>query len=106
MRQAPGEAVQKLCPRCSTLAYTGDRRCPWCGGSYSRRGVPPIAALLLLQTALLVAGIVYVGVVVGDQVNTRIDREVGRVQTDLAASFDDVRRQVRRELDRRLPPVP
>ena len=76
MRQAPGEAVQKLCPRCSALAYTGDRRCPWCGGSYSRRLLPAIAALLLLQTALLVAGIAYVGVVVGDEVNTRIDREV------------------------------
>jgi hypothetical protein len=106
MRQAPGEAVQKLCPRCSTLAYTSDRRCPWCGRSYTRRLVPALAALLLVQTALLLGGMAYLAVVAGDEVDTRIDREVTRFERDLDTSFDRVRREVRQELDARLPPAP
>ena len=106
MRQAPGEAVKKLCPRCSALAYTADRRCPWCGSSYRRRIVPALAALLLLQTALMLGGMVYLAVVAGDEVDTRITREVDGVQRDLDTSFDQVRRDVRRELDARLPPAP
>src|SRR3954452_1111003 len=78
MRQAPGEAVQKLCPRCSTLAYTSEGRCPWCGSSYKRRIVPALAALLLLQTALILGGLAYLAVLAGDEVDTRIDREVTR----------------------------
>jgi hypothetical protein len=105
MRQAPGEAVQKLCPRCSTLAYTSDRRCPWCGSSYKRRIVPALAALLLLQAALILGGMAYLAVVAGDQVDTRIDREVTRFERDLDTSFDQVRREVRQELDA-LPPAP
>jgi hypothetical protein len=106
MRQAPGESVQKVCPRCSTLAYTSDRRCPWCGGGYKRRIVPVLAALLLVQTALLLGGIAYLAVVAGEEVDNRIDREVTRFERDLDTSFDQVRREVRRELDARLPPAP
>jgi hypothetical protein len=106
MRQAPGEAVQRLCPRCSTLAYTSDRRCPWCRSSYKRRIVPALAALLLLQTALILGGMAYLAVVAGDEVDTRIDREVTRFERDLDTSFDQVRREVRQELDARLPPAP
>jgi len=57
MRQAPGESVQKLCPSCSTLAYTGDRRCPWCGTGYKRRVWGPLLALLLVQAALVLGGV-------------------------------------------------
>jgi RNA polymerase subunit RPABC4/transcription elongation factor Spt4 len=106
MRQAPGEAVQKVCPRCSTLAYTGDRHCPWCGGSYRRRIWPGLAALLLLQTAVVLAGMAFMFTVVADEVDSRLDRQVGRVERNLDRSFDDVQRSVREELDRRLPPVP
>ena len=103
MNQAPGEAVQKVCPRCSTLAYTGDRHCPWCGGSYKRRQWPALLALLVVQTALLIGGVAYMLTVAGDELDSRLDEEVSRVERDLDASFDDVQRSVREELDRRLP---
>ncbi|MGI8780881.1 MAG: hypothetical protein ACR2L8_12095 [Solirubrobacteraceae bacterium] len=105
MRQAPGEAVQKLCPRCSTLAYTGDRHCPWCGGSYKRRLWPALLVLLLVQTALVLGGTAYMLTVVGDEVDQTLDEQVSDVQRDLDASFEEVQRSVREELDRRLPPV-
>ena len=103
MHQAPGEAVQKVCPRCSTLAYTGNRRCPWCGGSYRRRTWPALLALLLVQTVLVLGGVAYMLVVAGEEVDQKLDGEVSRVERDLDASFDDVQRSVREELDRRLP---
>jgi RNA polymerase subunit RPABC4/transcription elongation factor Spt4 len=103
MNQAPGEAVQKVCPRCSTLAYTGDRRCPWCGGSYRRRLWPALLALLVVQTALVLGGVAYLGTVAADELDERIDDEVTRVERDIDRSFRDVQRSVREELDRRLP---
>jgi RNA polymerase subunit RPABC4/transcription elongation factor Spt4 len=106
MRQAPGEAVQKLCPHCSTLAYTGDTHCPWCGGSYKRRLWPALLALLLVQTTLVLGGTALMLVVFGREAESRLDERVAEVERDLDASFDQVRRAVRQELDRRLPPAP
>jgi len=103
MRQAPGEAVQKLCPRCSTLAYTGDGHCPWCGGSYRRRLWPTLLALLLVQAALVLGGTAYMLTVFGDELDRTLDEQVGGVERDLDRSFEDVQQSVREELDRRLP---
>jgi RNA polymerase subunit RPABC4/transcription elongation factor Spt4 len=103
MRQAPGESVQKLCPSCSTLAFTGDRRCPWCGSGYRRRAWPGLVALLLVQAALVLGGVAFMLIVFGDEVDSRLDTRVDRVERDLDESFDEVERSVREELDRRLP---
>ncbi|MBA3406675.1 MAG: hypothetical protein H0U06_01225 [Solirubrobacterales bacterium] len=103
MRQAPGESVQKLCPSCSTLAYTAERRCPWCGAGYRRRLWPALLALALVQTALVLGGVGYMLTVVGDELDSALDARVSDVQRDLDDSFDDVRRAVREELDQRLP---
>ena len=103
MNQAPGEAVQKVCPRCSTLAYTGDRHCPWCGGGYKRRRWPALLALLVVQTVLVLGGVAYMLTVAGEEVDDKLDDEVSRVESRLDASFDEVERTVREELDRRLP---
>lgn len=103
MIQAPGEAVQKVCPRCSAVAYTGDGRCPWCGSGYKRRRWPALLALLVVQTALVIGAVAYMLTVAGDELDSRLDEEVSRVERDLDTSFDDVERSVREELDRRLP---
>jgi RNA polymerase subunit RPABC4/transcription elongation factor Spt4 len=103
MRQAPGESVQKLCPSCSTLAFTGARRCPWCGASYRRRAWPGLIVLLLIQSALLLGGVAYMLTVFGEEVDSELDTQVERVERDLDESFEDVRRSMREELDRRLP---
>ncbi len=104
MHQAPGEAVQKVCPRCSTLAYTGDRHCPWCGGSYRRRRAWPRRLVVArVQTARILGGVAAMLVAAGDEVDRQLDDEVSRVQRDLDSSFDEVERAVREELDRRIP---
>ena len=103
MKQAPGEAVQKVCPRCSTLAYTGDRHCPWCGASYRRRRWAALLALLVVQTALVVGAMAYMLTLAGDELDSRLEEEVVRVERDIDESFEAVQRSVRDELDRRLP---
>ena len=103
MRHAHREPVQKLCPSCSALAHTAERRCPWCGASYRRRVWPGLIVLLLVQSALVLGGVAYMLTVVGDEVDEQLDSEVDRVERDLDRSFEDVRRSVREELDRRLP---
>ncbi len=102
MHQAPGEAVQKVCPRCSTLAYTGDRHCPWCGASYKRRAWPGLLVLLLVQTVLVLGGVAAMFVVAGEELDRNLDDAVSRVERDLDASFDEVERAVREELDERV----
>jgi RNA polymerase subunit RPABC4/transcription elongation factor Spt4 len=103
MRQVHREPVQKLCPGCSALAHTAERRCPWCGASYRRRVWPGLVVLLLVQSALVLGGVAYMLTVFGDEVDTQLDSEVDRVERELDRSFEDVRQSVREELDRRLP---
>jgi RNA polymerase subunit RPABC4/transcription elongation factor Spt4 len=103
MRQVHREPVQKLCPSCSALAHTAERRCPWCGASYRRRVWPGLIVLLLVQSALVLGGVAYMLTVFGEEVDEQLDSEVDRVERELDRSFEDVRRSVREELDRRLP---
>jgi hypothetical protein len=103
MQQGSGEAIQRVCPRCSALGYTTDRRCPWCGGAYRRRLWPALLAVALVQTALVLGGVAVMLQVFGDELDRRLDDQVGAVRRDLDGSFDQVRTDVRRELDRRLP---
>jgi hypothetical protein len=39
----------------------------------------------------------------GDELDSRLNTQVERVQRDINGEFDGVRRDIRRELDRRLP---
>ena len=103
MRQAPGEAVQKVCPRCSTLAYTSDTHCPWCGHGYRRRLWPALLAVALVQTALVLGGVAVALAVFGAELERRLDDKVTAVERNLDRSFSAVQRSVRDELDRRLP---
>ena len=103
MRQAPGEAVQRLCPHCSTLAYTSDDRCPWCGRGYARRSWPALLAVAVVHALLVLAGVAVLLLAAGRELDLRINREVRTVQRDFDDGVDAIRRDLRRELDRRLP---
>ena len=106
MKQAPGDPVQRVCPRCGAVAHTADHRCPWCGGSYRRRLWPALLATALVTIAATLGGTAYMLTVFGDEVDKTLEDQVQRVQDDLDTSFDDVRKDVRDELDRRLPEQP
>ena len=106
MHQAPGEAVQKVCPHCSTLSYTGARHCPWCGRGFSRRLWPALLLTGLLTAVVCLAGTTLLLIRAGEEVDATLDDEVTRVERELDRNFDDVRQSVREELDARLPAAP
>lgn len=110
MQQVPGEAVQRICPACSTVAFTHAARCPWCGAGYRRRLWPALLAVAVVQTAIVLGGVALMLLSFGDELDRRLDRSVQTVQRDIDATLDEsldrVERTVRAELDARLPPVP
>ena len=106
MKQPPGEPVQRVCPRCGAVAHTADHHCPRCGGSYRRRLWPALLATALVTIAATLGGTAYMLSIFGDELRGTLDDEVEQVQSDLDTSFDDVRKDVRDELDRRLPEQP
>jgi len=102
-----GQPLQRVCPRCSTIAVTSEARCPWCRRSYSRSVGSWVAALALLQTALTVGAVAYLLGTFGDALGTELGDQVQVVQRDFERELEgldsSVRRELRRELDARLP---
>ncbi len=107
MATPEGQALQRVCPHCSTIAVTPERRCPWCRRSYSRGMLPWIAALALLQAGLTIGAVAYLLTTFGDALEIELDDQVQVVQRDFEKEIDGlderVRRELRLELDARLP---
>jgi len=97
-------AVQRVCPHCARISYAEGRECPYCGRSFRRAGLWPIAAMLAVFAAVVLGGVALMFVAAGREVDRQLDSEVERVERDLDRDFGTIRRDVRRELDRRLGP--
>ncbi len=98
-------AVQRVCPHCARISYADGRECPYCGRSFRRSGLWPIAAMLAVFAVVVLAGVALMFVAAGREVDRQLDSEVERVERELERDFDTIRRDVRRELERRLPPA-
>jgi hypothetical protein len=61
--------------------------------------------MLAVFAAVVLGGTALMFVAAGREVDRRLDSEVERVERDLERDFDAIRLDVRRELDRRLPPA-
>lgn len=84
--------------------------CPTCGRPHRRPlGAGALAALLLVQAALVLGGVLYMLNVFGDELDSTLDEEVATVQLDVERDLNSVQRavirQLRRELDARLGPA-
>jgi sensor domain CHASE-containing protein len=62
-----------------------------------------MAFLLLLFAVVVLGGMFLMLVAAGREADNKLDREVGRVERNLNDQFDQIQRDVRSELDRRLP---
>jgi hypothetical protein len=65
--------------------------------------VLPIAALLTVFAVIVLGGMYAMLVVAGEELDEQLDREVSRVEREMERNFDGIQRDVREELDRRLP---
>ncbi|HWT22186.1 MAG TPA: hypothetical protein VN213_01650 [Solirubrobacteraceae bacterium] len=106
MPPAPGEAVQRVCPSCSIVAFTAAPRCPWCGASYARRLWPVLLAAGIVQAAIVLGGVALILAAAGEELERRLDVRVRAVERDIDRTVGEVERAVRAELDRRLPGLP
>jgi hypothetical protein len=101
------QPVQRVCPRCARISFESGARCPYCGGSFQRRGLLGFALLLAVFAIVILGGVGLMLVAAGNEFDRRINREVDRVHREFETDFDGIRREVREELDRRLPsPTP
>ena len=100
------QAVQRVCPHCARISYDAGRRCPYCGRSFRRSGLLPIAAMLTVFAAVVLGGTALMLLAAGREVDDQLDREVRRVERQLERNFDGIQQDVREELDRRLPEEP
>lgn len=108
---SPGSAPARVCPHCASVGQTHGPECPWCGRTYRRGSIlPAIAAMLTLAVVVIVGGLALLLAAVGNQIEDTLDTEVTRVETqferEIAGLEDRVRRELRRELDARLPAAP
>jgi sensor domain CHASE-containing protein len=63
--------------------------------------------MLVVFAAVVLGGTAVMFLAAGREVDDQLDREVQRVERELERNFDGVQRDVREELDRRLPePTP
>jgi hypothetical protein len=95
--------VQRVCPYCARISYDSGRRCPYCGRSFRRSLVLPLVATLTVFTVIVLGGMYAMFVVAGRELDEELDREVQRVERELDRNFSGIQRDVREELDRRLP---
>jgi hypothetical protein len=95
--------VERVCPHCARISYEDGRQCPYCGRPFRRSGLLPIAAMLTVWAAVVLGGVAVMFVIAGREVDEQLDREVRRVERELERDFDGIQRDVREELDRRLP---
>jgi hypothetical protein len=56
--------------------------------------------------AVVLGGMFLMLVAAGNELDERLDREVGRVERELDRNLEAIQRDVREELDRRLPATP
>jgi sensor domain CHASE-containing protein len=62
-----------------------------------------MAAMLTVFALVVLGGMYAMFVIAGREVDEQLDREVQRVERELERNFDGIQRDVREELDRRLP---
>ena len=97
---------QRVCPHCATLAYTAERRCPYCRRAYRRHPLAGVAAMLAVTAATVLGGVLYMLTAFGDELESELDRQVTTVQDNFGRDVRRLERTLEAELDRRLPAAP
>jgi hypothetical protein len=92
-----------VCPHCARVSYDTGRRCPYCGRSFRRSVLRAMAAMLTIFAVVVLGGMYLMLVAFGTEMEDQLDSEVQRVERELERNFDGIQRDVREELDRRLP---
>jgi len=94
---------QRASPHCARISRATGRGCPYCGRSFRRRVLPAVAAMLAVTAAIVLGGVYMMLTAFGDELDSELNRQVETVTEELDRDVGGIRRDIRRELDRRLP---
>ena len=93
---------ERVCPHCSTLARTTDRRCPFCRRSYYRSGPGAIAGMLAVAVIVVLAGTAALMLLLLlPTLESELASQVEIVQSDLERQLRDLEGVVSDEFDQR-----
>src|SRR5688572_11519649 len=99
MEGSAGAPPQRVCPKCARISWATGPQCPYCTARFRRAtGVAPW--MLEVATLVILVGFGLMFLITVNQVNDRVD-EVNR---QIDRSVNQLRTDVRKELDARIPP--
>ena len=98
MEGSVGAPPQRVCPKCARISWATGPQCPYCTAKFRRaQGVAPW--MLVVATITLLVGFALMFYITVQQVNDRVDE----VNAQIDRSVNQLRTDVRKELDARIP---
>ena len=99
MEGSAGAPPQRVCPKCARISWATGPQCPYCTAKFRRSA--GVAPWMLVATGFAVlAGVLAMFIIAGN----RFDDRVNDVDRQVDQSLNQIREDVRKELDARLPP--
>ena len=98
MEGSAGAPPQRVCPKCARVSWATGPQCPYCRARFTRP--PGVRPWMLVATAFAVlAGVLVMFIIAGN----RFEDRVNEVDKQVDQSLNQIRTDVRKELDARLP---
>jgi hypothetical protein len=100
MEGSAGAPPQRVCPKCARISWATGPQCPYCRARFTRpTGVRPW--MLIATGAVVLLGVLVMFIIAGN----RFDDRVNDVDKQVESALNQLRTDVRKELDSRLPPA-
>jgi len=98
MEGSVGAPPQRVCPKCARISWATGPQCPYCRARFTRpQGVRPW--MLIATGAVVLLGVLVMFIIAGNRFEDRVNDVDRRVDQ----SLNQIRTDVRKELDARLP---
>jgi hypothetical protein len=98
MEGSAGAPPQRVCPKCARISWATGPQCPYCRARFTRAsGVRPW--MLVATGAVVLLGVLVMFIIAGNRFEDRVNDVDRRVDQ----SLKQIRTDVRKELDARLP---
>jgi hypothetical protein len=93
MEGTVGAPPQRVCPKCARISWAQGPRCPYCRGRFRGRRTAAIAWMLAAAVLVTLGGVLAMLLVFGHHVDNEVNDRA-----------DKIEREIRKEIDQRLPP--
>jgi hypothetical protein len=100
MEGTVGAPPQRVCPKCARISWATGPHCPYCTARFSR---PPVVTpwMLVATGAVVLLVVALMLLFASHQLDNKLNDRVDQVNKQIDAQFEQVRSDVRKELDAR-----